>query len=438
MSATRSTREHCKFLLSQWRKNLVLTRFETSQLAGELKALDQQLERLREKRLRLSVFGKVGVGKSSLLNALLGQEIFATDVAHGCTRVTKAQRWDHPIANLNGVDLVDTPGIDEIASPARERLAARVALHSDLVLLVIDSDLTNIELKAVETLLKSGKPILIALNRCDQWDMHERIALVKSIQNRLPTNASKLKIQMVAAAPRQVCLQENGRIRSEQCTPMVESLREYLVTFLSSQGELLLSLNSLKRADHFYKSLKCCRFLRNKKEAQGLIGRFAALKASGVAANPLLILDLAGGLACDTALVMQLSKLYGLHIGGHAARQLIKKISLYNAYLGGAQLGIQVALGALRQVLVIAAPWTGGVSLASAAPVALTQAALAVQTTKITGRLAAKELLQSSQRRNAQPSAIFRVIANNDPQMKKWLKSSPEVSNPTQIQTLLP
>ena len=46
--------------------------------------------------------------------------------------------------------------------------------------------------------------------------------------------------------------------------------------------------------------------------AQALIGRYAALKATGVAANPLLLLDLAGGLALDTALVLQLCQLYGI------------------------------------------------------------------------------------------------------------------------------
>ena len=40
-----------------------------------------------------------------------------------------------------------------------------------------------------------------------------------------------------------------------------------------------------------------------------MIGRYAALKATGVAANPLLLLDLAGGLALDTALVVQLCEL---------------------------------------------------------------------------------------------------------------------------------
>jgi hypothetical protein len=57
------------------------------------------------------------------------------------------------------------------------------------------------------------------------------------------------------------------------------------------------------------------RLAQRRSAAQGLIGRFAALKATGVAINPLVLLDLAGGLALDTALVLQLCQLYGLPMG---------------------------------------------------------------------------------------------------------------------------
>ena len=74
--------------------------------------------------------------------------------------------------------------------------------------------------------------------------------------------------------------------------------------------------------------MKSCRLQRRRSKAQGLIGKFAALKASGVAVNPLLMFDVATGLALDTALVMQLSRLYGLELKGHSARKLLQRICL--------------------------------------------------------------------------------------------------------------
>jgi Tfp pilus assembly protein PilF len=63
-------------------------------------------------------------------------------VAHGCTRRQEQRPWQQPIAGLNGIDLVDTPGIEEIAAAARERLA----------LAWLAAGQTN----AAETLLRAG------------------------------------------------------------------------------------------------------------------------------------------------------------------------------------------------------------------------------------------------------------------------------------------
>ncbi|QPN70806.1 GTP-binding protein [Synechococcus sp. CBW1108] len=435
MSQVPATPERCRLLLEQWRSQLQLSGREQSQLGGQLQALDHQLDRLQQRRLRVAVFGRVGVGKSSLLNALLGQAAFATDVAHGCTRHQEARAWDQPIAGLAQVELVDTPGIDEIAAAARARLAARVALSSDLVLLVLDGDLTSVEHDALSPLLASGKPLLLVLNRCDCWSEQQQTALIASIQRRLPAAARHLELIPVAAAPRQPELLADGRVRSVTQPPRVSPLRRALVDLLEQHGELLLALNALAGAERFHLALQRWRLGASRQAAQSLIGRFAAIKATGVAANPLVLLDLAGGLACDTALVLQLCQLYGLPMGGAGARQLLQRLSGHNALLGGAQLAIQLALGALRQLLLLGAPFTAGLSLASAAPVALAQAALAVHTTRLTGRLAAAELLRGAQR-GGRPGALLRRLAQRDPQVRLWLGERSEP--PANLQALLP
>ena len=435
MSQVPATPERCRLLLEQWRSQLQLSGREQSQLGGQLQALDHQLDRLQQLRLRVAVFGRVGVGKSSLLNALLGQAAFATDVAHGCTRHQEARGWDQPIAGLAQVELVDTPGIDEIAAAARARLAARVALSSDLVLLVLDGDLTSVEHDALSPLLASGKPLLLVLNRCDCWSEQQQTALIASIQRRLPAAARHLELIPVAAAPRQPELLADGRVRSVTQPPRVTPLRRALVDLLEQHGELLLALNALAGAERFHLALQRWRLGASRQAAQSLIGRFAAIKATGVAANPLVLLDLAGGLACDTALVLQLCQLYDLPMGGAGARQLLQRLSGHNALLGGAQLAIQLALGALRQLLLLGAPFTAGLSLASAAPVALAQAALAVHTTRLTGRLAAAELLRGAQR-GGRPGALLRRLAQSDPQVRLWLGDRSEP--PANLQALLP
>ncbi len=434
-----STAERCELLLGEWRSGLRLSDRERSALGPELQALDQQLLALKQRRLRVAVFGRGGGGKSSLLNALLEEEAFATDVAHGCTRSQQRRPWSVRIPGLTGVDLVDTPGIDEIAAKARQRLAARVAVGADLVLLVLDSDLTTPEAEALEQLLSAGKPVLLVLNRIDCWPESEREALISSIRRRLPPGHRDLELLAVASAPRQAVVLADGRVRSEPMPPQVAPLRWALLELLSQHGALLLGLNGLRAADRFAQRLHQWRLRRGKESAQALIGRYAALKATGVAANPLLLLDLAGGIALDTALVVQLCELYGLELGGGGARALLTRLSAQNALLGGTQLGIQLLLGGLRQVLLLAAPLSGGLSLAPAAPVALAQAALAVHTTRLTGRLAAAELLRSAERGRLRPASLLRRLAHQDPQARAWLQQWQEQSSrPAALKPLLP
>ncbi len=435
-----SSAERCKLVVNEWRKQLILTDREKGLLRGELKILDNQINRLNHKHLRLAAFGRVGVGKSSLLNAIVNKEIFSTDVVHGCTRNSQSIFWDERINNLESIELVDTPGIDEIESKARARLAARIALQVDLVLLVIDSDITRVELEALAMLLKSGKQIVLVLNRCDQWQPSQRKAVLRSIRKRLPTNACNLDIKVVAAAPKKVRIRADGRVRSEKCCPKIQPLLSHLKNLLSEKGELLLAVNTLRQSEKFFESFRSSRLKHSKAAAQGLIGKFAAFKASSIAANPLVILDLACGIACDTALVIQLSQLYGLQMRGHAARKLLKRVSVYNTLIGGAQISIQVALSVVRQLLILSTPITGGLSLASAAPVAIAQAALAVHTTKITGRLAAQMLLSGNHIKNSEPTALLQRLAAKDPQIKVLLKEWPgrreKLTN--ELQALLP
>ena len=446
-SSPTSTTERCLSLLHTWRSQLQLNPRERTVLTGALKSLDLQLKRLSTRNLRIAVFGRVGVGKSSLINALIGQELLATDVAHGCTRQQQALPWAITIPGLNTIELVDTPGIDEVAEAARGRLAARVALQSDLVLLVLDADISRVELEALETLMSSGKPVLPVLNRSDCCPPDQREGLRQSISRRIQERCDRkhrARIPQpiaVSAAPRKARQKSDGRVRSERQPAVVNPLRTAVTHLLREQGQALLALNALRQAERLQQQLELGRLERRRQDAQGLIGRYAALKATGVAANPLVLLDLAGGLACDTALVVQLCKLYDLPMGGPAARRLIQRLSGHNAMLGGVQLGLQLALSGVQQLLLLAAPLSGGLSLGPAAPVAVAQAALAVHTTRRTGRLTARWLVDQrgrGRRSDPAPTTLMRRLIRSDTNMQRLLTEWPQPKYQPRRDGLLP
>ena len=400
----------CRLLLSDWQENLHLSNYEKSKFDSILNQLKSQIEKLAKKEIHISVFGRVGVGKSSLLNALIKKQLFPTDIINGNTKQTKSYIWEKSFQNFSNVHLIDTPGIDEIISNKKDQIAFNYSLNTDLILFVVDSDLTKVELNALKRLVNQNKPIFLILNRCDQWNKKEAEAILSSIQKKLSFYSKRINISLAASSPRKAKFQKNGTIRSEPSTPKIETLKNNLQEIIDTEGELLVCINSLQIADRFYKILKEDRLRRKKEQAQSLIGKYAALKASGVAINPLLIFDLITGIAFDSALVIQLSKLYGLEIGGPAARQLVKKLTIYNSFLGGAQIGIQMTLSILQKILFIISPVTGGLSLAPAAPIAVAQVALAVHTTKRTGRIAAQKFLIGTNKRDCQPRLMLKDL----------------------------
>ena len=400
----------CKFLLDKWKGDLNLTNYERTKFEDILNQLDFQINKLQKKELQISVYGRVGVGKSSLLNALIEKQIFPTDIINGNTKISKSYKWYKRFKRLNNVELIDSPGKDEINNSNKEEINFNRILDTDLILFVIDSDLTRVDLASIKELLMNRKPILLVLNRCDQWSTRETKLIISSIHRKLSFYKQKIKIALVSSSPREAKIKQDGTIRSEQTTPKVNILKNELKDIINQKGEILLCINCLRIADKFYTLLKENRLLKKREEAQILIGKYATLKASGVAINPFLMIDLFTGLAIDSALIIQLSKLYGLKVGGPSARDLVKKLSFQNSLLGGTQIGIQITLNIFKQILILGAPFTGGLSLAPTAPIAIAQAAIAIHSTKLIGRLAAYKFLTGTNRGDGKPRLMLRYL----------------------------
>src|SRR5271167_3378975 len=126
--------------------SLKLTPEEETALAGELAQLRDLGKKLEESTIEIAAFGMVSRGKSSVLNALMGKDVFKVGATHGTTVERAAQRWHHDVAGHPGLEgskliVVDTPGIDEVGGEVREALARDVARHSDLLLFVVSGDM---------------------------------------------------------------------------------------------------------------------------------------------------------------------------------------------------------------------------------------------------------------------------------------------------------
>jgi len=125
--------------------------------------------------------------------------------------------------------------------------------------------------------------------------------------------------------------------------------------------------------------------------------------------------DVAGSFALDTALIRELSKIYGLNLKGESTRKIFKNISINNLFLGFTQVGINSSFNLIRKLILITAPFTNGLSLLPYGPIAIIQAAIAIHSTKILGKLAAKEIYIKSKVSFIEPFTMIQNITFNEP-----------------------
>ncbi|XTZ12338.1 MAG: Era-like GTP-binding protein, partial [cyanobacterium endosymbiont of Rhopalodia inflata] len=196
--------------------HLDLTTSEEVELETELNHLTAMLEKLDQSVVQIAAFGMVGRGKSSVLNSLLGQAIFETGPLHGVTKTVDNANWqlnsddthkEVQRLKLSGwensqIQLIDTPGIDEVGGKNREALAYEIARQVDLILFIVAGDMTNVEYETLCQLREVGKPMILAFNKIDQYPEADRLAIYQKIRDdRVKELLSPDEIVMVAASP---------------------------------------------------------------------------------------------------------------------------------------------------------------------------------------------------------------------------------------------
>jgi GTP-binding protein len=117
----------------------------------------------------VAIVGRANVGKSSLFNRLVGMRRSITHETAGTTRdaISGIVSW-----GAHHFWLVDTAGLkpseNELETHIQEQIT-EVATSADVIILTVDAGvmITNEDRQAAKLALKTGKPVILALNKID-------------------------------------------------------------------------------------------------------------------------------------------------------------------------------------------------------------------------------------------------------------------------------
>ena len=120
-------------------------------------------------RVHIGFFGLRNAGKSSLINAITGQDLAIVSNVKGTTTdpVKKAME----LLPLGPVVLIDTPGLDDEGLLGQKRMekALQALRQTDVVILAIPADaaLEGLEKTLIQEAKKRGLPFFVVLNKTD-------------------------------------------------------------------------------------------------------------------------------------------------------------------------------------------------------------------------------------------------------------------------------
>ncbi|MGD1921826.1 MAG: GTP-binding protein [Pleurocapsa sp.] len=415
--------------------NIDLTAEEQIGLESEIDRLTQMLDKLEHSVVQIAAFGMVGRGKSSVLNALVGQEVFPTGALHGVTRDINITNWKltpEQIANTSDnlqrltitgdkgreIQLIDTPGIDEVNGEGREALACDLAKRVDLILFMVSGDITQVEYRALSKLREAGKQMLLVFNKIDQYPEADRLAIYQKIkEERVKKLISPDEIIMVAASPIEVrgTKDATGKVRVQRIKgkPQVNSLKLKILELLEREGKSLVALNSMLFADEVNEQILERKLAIRDRAANELINKGMMVKAMTIALNPVTAIDLFSGAIVDVWIIISLSRLYGITMTQSSAVKLLKNIALSMGGISASELLATLGLGSIKSLLGLSIHATGGLSFAPYLSVAIAQGGVAGLSSYAIGQVTKTYLANGASWGEQSPKAVVQKILDS-------------------------
>ena len=356
-----------------WQKTLAKTQQlpkvpveKTAAANANLQAIEQQLQQIQDEvtrqalieksreiaeelargQLRVVVFGTGSAGKTSLINAIIGQIVGEVGAPMGTT--TRGETYT---LELKGLDrqilLTDTPGILEagVSGTEREAIARDLATTANLLLFVVDNDLRSSEYIPLMELVEIGKRSLLVLNKIDLYPPLDQAKILTQLRDRVRGKIEPEDVIAIAANPRSVKL-ESGEIFTPD--PDILPLIRRLAAVLRAEGEDLVAENILLQSQRLGTEARGLIDAQRHRLADRVVYRFQWISAGVVTATPLPVVDLLATAAINTQMIIEIGKIYGCDLDKAAAQELALSLGKTLTSLGIVKGAIQLLTTALK------------------------------------------------------------------------------------------
>jgi len=298
------------------------------ELRQKLQPLVKKFEEKREAQtLEIVAFGTISGGKSSLLNALAGRDVFQTDAKGGTTLRRSEAEWP----SMDKVILVDTPGLGEVDAAEHTTISADAAKDAELVLLAVDGPLRESEFTLLEQLGQMEKRVIVCLNKEDWYDDQDRDRLLTQIREQVKEIVGAEDVVAVRAKP---AMRSRVRMRADgsECEEQVEvaadiaPLAERMMQAVRGEGSSLLLANLLLQSRGLVEDARGRVKEALDRRAWEIVHRYMWGAGGAAAISPFPLIDLVAGCAISSKMVVDLAHVYRQDIDMDAAVSLLREL----------------------------------------------------------------------------------------------------------------
>lgn len=284
---------------------------DVEEIRSELGELDR---RRASEKLYVALFGEISTGKSSLIAALIPGARTESDVRGGTTR--EVAHFEGTVPGGGEWILADVPGSSEADGDARERIARDEALRAHAVVYVCAGDLTRTQGDELRWLADFGKPLVLAVNKADQWSADDRDRILRQVRGQ--TAGIPDAVVAISAGGEERFTRRLADGTSEDVTrrrkPEVDALVDALGRLVAPGAHGLEALRENAVLARVHERTGEREVAHRAAEAERIVARYArrAIVGAMAAVAPGTDLVIQGALAAG--LVRALADLYGVNV----------------------------------------------------------------------------------------------------------------------------